>query len=98
MIAANHIPNIIVSYRNPPDVRECLQALQNSAEDPAFDIYFCENGGPTAFGAPLRRRAPARRSAQRSRRGRSPVICASSNFSPADLLGLARLSRRRYPL
>jgi N-acetylglucosaminyl-diphospho-decaprenol L-rhamnosyltransferase len=51
MIGANRIPIIIVSYRNPADVLECFEALQNLADDPAFDIYICENGGRFAFDA-----------------------------------------------
>jgi N-acetylglucosaminyl-diphospho-decaprenol L-rhamnosyltransferase len=49
MISAIRIPIIIVSYRNPTDVVGCLKALQKSAEDPAFDVYICENGGAAAF-------------------------------------------------
>jgi N-acetylglucosaminyl-diphospho-decaprenol L-rhamnosyltransferase len=43
------IPIIIVSYRNPADVVECLEALQESEADPRFDVYVCENGGTAAF-------------------------------------------------
>ena len=50
MISAKNIPIVIVAYRNPKDVTECLEALQRSASDPEFDAYICENGGATAFG------------------------------------------------
>src|SRR5258708_35485979 len=48
MIDAKNIPIIIVSYRNPKDVTECLEALRKSAADPKFDVYICENGGTAA--------------------------------------------------
>src|SRR5277367_1474867 len=48
---ASHIPIVIVSYRNPDDVLECLCALQGMAAEPAFDVYICENGGSAAFDA-----------------------------------------------
>src|SRR5579864_5839425 len=51
MISATPIPIIIVGYRNPEDVTECLEALRGSAADPVFDIYVCENGGSSAFDA-----------------------------------------------
>jgi len=49
MIDAKNIPIIIVSYRNPKDVTECLEAIRKSAADPKFDVYICENGGTAAF-------------------------------------------------
>src|SRR6516164_3120403 len=51
MILTTHIPILIVSYRNPTDVVECLEALRSLAENPAFDVYICENGGTAAFDA-----------------------------------------------
>jgi N-acetylglucosaminyl-diphospho-decaprenol L-rhamnosyltransferase len=48
MINQYPIPVIIVSYRNPKDVAECLLALTQVA-DPAFDVFVCENGGSAAF-------------------------------------------------
>src|SRR5438477_169416 len=51
MISATPIPVIIVGYRNPEDVTECLEALRGSAADPVFDVYICENGGSAAFDA-----------------------------------------------
>jgi N-acetylglucosaminyl-diphospho-decaprenol L-rhamnosyltransferase len=49
MTSESRIPIVIVSYRNPEDVVECLEALQGSAAEPAFDVHVCENGGPVAF-------------------------------------------------
>jgi N-acetylglucosaminyl-diphospho-decaprenol L-rhamnosyltransferase len=49
MINENRIPIIIVSYRNPNDVAECLSALSQLTADPAFDVFVCENGGSAAF-------------------------------------------------
>jgi hypothetical protein len=43
------IPVIIVGYRNPDDVVECLRALREAGAEPAFDVYICENGGAAAF-------------------------------------------------
>jgi N-acetylglucosaminyl-diphospho-decaprenol L-rhamnosyltransferase len=51
MINENRIPVIIVSYRNPNDVAECLSALSQLTADPAFDVFLCENGGSAAFDA-----------------------------------------------
>jgi hypothetical protein len=43
------IPIIIVGYRNPEDIAECLDALHAAQPEPAFDVYICENGGPHAY-------------------------------------------------
>jgi len=51
MISATPIPIVIVGYRNPRDVAECLKALRESSADPAFDVYICENGGMAAVEA-----------------------------------------------
>ncbi len=51
MIVAKNIPIIIVGYRNPTDIAECLEALRKSAADPEFDVYICENGGSRAYDA-----------------------------------------------
>ena len=49
------IPIVIVSFRNPDDVVECLESLRKSNPDPAFDLYVCENGGGQAFTALCKR-------------------------------------------
>jgi N-acetylglucosaminyl-diphospho-decaprenol L-rhamnosyltransferase len=51
MISGTNTPVIIVGYRNPNDVAECLKALGASAVFPKFDVYICENGGSSAFDA-----------------------------------------------
>lgn len=51
MTSENRIPVIIVGYRNPQDVVECVQALGHLMADPAFDVWICENGGSAAFDA-----------------------------------------------
>jgi N-acetylglucosaminyl-diphospho-decaprenol L-rhamnosyltransferase len=40
---------LIVSFRNPHDVRACLTALSRSTLEPRFDIFVCENGGIESF-------------------------------------------------
>ena len=45
------IPVVIVTFRNPDDAVECLGSLSRAIQDPAFDVYLCENGGDEAFAA-----------------------------------------------
>jgi len=40
---------IIVGFRNPSDIIDCLFALSNEAPDPSFDVLICENGGTLSF-------------------------------------------------
>lgn len=40
---------LIVSFRNPEDVQACLAALGQLTEEPPFDVFISENGGPGAF-------------------------------------------------
>ena len=40
---------IIVGFRNPEDVRECLESLSSTTQEPTFDILICENGGVRSF-------------------------------------------------
>jgi GT2 family glycosyltransferase len=42
---------IIVAYRAPEDVRQCLRALGQSDSGAPFDIFLVENGGPDAYAA-----------------------------------------------
>ena len=37
---------LIVGFRNPSDVVACLHALSQTASEPSFDVFICENGGP----------------------------------------------------
>ena len=36
---------LIVGFRNPSDVVACLHALSQTASEPSFDVFICENGG-----------------------------------------------------
>jgi N-acetylglucosaminyl-diphospho-decaprenol L-rhamnosyltransferase len=36
---------LIVGFRNPADIRDCLAAISDAAVEPKFDIFICENGG-----------------------------------------------------
>jgi GT2 family glycosyltransferase len=69
-----HVAVAIVSFRNPGDVAECLEALAASRHSD-FEVVVCENGGPAAFEA-LRNEAPAHLS------GGQPVrlVCAEANL------------------
>jgi N-acetylglucosaminyl-diphospho-decaprenol L-rhamnosyltransferase len=40
---------IIVGFRNPADIKNCLSALSKAEPEPSFDIFICENGGRSAF-------------------------------------------------
>jgi len=40
---------LIVGFRNADDVGACVSALSCAREEPAFDIFVCENGGREAF-------------------------------------------------
>jgi N-acetylglucosaminyl-diphospho-decaprenol L-rhamnosyltransferase len=42
-------PVIIVSYRTPGDVAECLTSLDAMEAEPPFSVHICENGGAGAF-------------------------------------------------
>jgi len=72
-----HVAVAIVSFRNPQDVADCLEALAASRYAD-FEVVVCENGGRAAFEA-LEARAPARLA------GGQPVrlVCAESNLGYA---------------
>jgi N-acetylglucosaminyl-diphospho-decaprenol L-rhamnosyltransferase len=36
---------LIVGFRNPADIRDCLAAISDAAVEPKFDVFICENGG-----------------------------------------------------
>jgi len=40
---------VIVSFRNPADLKGCLAALSDATIEPNFDVFICENGGVPAF-------------------------------------------------
>ena len=41
-------PIIIVSYRTPFDMAQCIAALDHNVAQP-FEVYVCENGGAAAW-------------------------------------------------
>jgi GT2 family glycosyltransferase len=50
LVGENHsVAVIIVSFRTPRDVVDCLASLDMSPMWPHLDIYICENGGPAAW-------------------------------------------------
>lgn len=40
---------LIVGFRNPTDICECLTALSRGTNEASFDIFICENGGVELF-------------------------------------------------
>lgn len=40
---------LIVGFRNPTDIRQCLAALSHADIAPSFDVFICENGGESAY-------------------------------------------------
>lgn len=40
---------LIVGYRNPDDIGDCLRALAKSVPTPDFDVFICENGGERSY-------------------------------------------------
>lgn len=77
-----HVAIAIVSFRNPADVADCLDAL-GGARYSDFEVLVCENGGSAAF-AELEARVPTRLP------GGQPVrlICAESNLGYAGGVNL----------
>ena len=45
----SHVAVLLVGYRNPHDLQNCLAALARATSTPSFDIFICENGGAEAF-------------------------------------------------
>ncbi len=46
---SGRISIVIVGFRNPIDIQTCLKALSELSQEPAFDVFICENGGLAAF-------------------------------------------------
>lgn len=40
---------LIVGFRNCSDISSCLFALSQTSIDTPFDVFICENGGPSAY-------------------------------------------------
>ena len=53
-----HVAVVIVGYRNPGDIVQCLAALAASTYSD-FAVVICENGGPTAYDTLARAIPPA---------------------------------------
>jgi N-acetylglucosaminyl-diphospho-decaprenol L-rhamnosyltransferase len=49
MLNGAKVAIVIVGFRNPQDVEECLAALARAEREPTFAILICENGGRVAF-------------------------------------------------
>jgi N-acetylglucosaminyl-diphospho-decaprenol L-rhamnosyltransferase len=49
----NEIAIMIVGYRNPADIQQCLTSLSGMIERPAFDVFIAENGGEVGMDALL---------------------------------------------
>lgn len=40
---------VVVAFRNPSDVADCLRALAHARPEPSFEIFIAENGGTAAM-------------------------------------------------
>lgn len=40
---------VIVGFRNPADIVDCLTAISSASLAPNFDVFICENGGPPFY-------------------------------------------------
>ena len=45
---------LVVGFRNPGDVRNCIRALAGATAEPGFEVFITENGGPSAMDALVR--------------------------------------------
>jgi GT2 family glycosyltransferase len=53
MLDGAKVPIIIVGFRTPEDIGDCLHALARLRGPPSFGVVICENGGARAFDAVL---------------------------------------------
>ncbi|HLZ83801.1 MAG TPA: glycosyltransferase family 2 protein [Caulobacteraceae bacterium] len=51
MLDGAEVPIIIIGYRTPGDISDCLASLTRLKRPPSFAVTICENGGPAAFEA-----------------------------------------------
>src|SRR5579871_4921510 len=51
MLTNIEVPIVIVGFRNPQDVVDCVQAIGKQRGAPKFQVFVCENGGSSAFDA-----------------------------------------------
>lgn len=49
MLDGADVPVVIIGFRTPEDIRDCLAALAKADRSPTFGVIICENGGPAAF-------------------------------------------------
>jgi len=45
MLDGAQVAIIIVGFRTPEDIRDCLRALTRLQVPPSFGVVICENGG-----------------------------------------------------
>ena len=74
---------VIVSYNNPSDVHQCLEALAESSYS-SFEVVICENGGKNAFDHLFSLLPPILPSGQTI-----TLICAPGNLGFAGGVNLA---------
>jgi GT2 family glycosyltransferase len=87
------IPIVIVTFRNSDDVVECLESLGKSSQDPAFDIYLCENGGDEAFAVLCARLVVAGGPCVRCA---TPVPCQADGFTAVESFNLLGVNARVF--
>jgi hypothetical protein len=51
MLTDSEVPIIIVGFGHSEDILECLSGIGTQRRCPKFEVFICENGGPTAFDA-----------------------------------------------
>ena len=51
MLDGADVPIIIIGFRTPEDICDCLGALARLSRPPSFSVMICENGGAQAFDA-----------------------------------------------
>lgn len=51
--ARRKVAVIIVAFRNPADIVNCLRSLAKADAAQPFDVCICENGGPAAYAADI---------------------------------------------
>jgi len=74
---AVHVAVVIVGFRNPHDIVQCLGALEKSGHED-FEIVICENGGSAAYDALTALLPPVLTGGQRLR-----VLLAPTNLGYA---------------
>ncbi len=80
------IPVIIVGYDNARDIVACLTALSRLREEPAFEVFICENGGARAYDALI---AALTTDGGPCSAADGPIIAAASRLRRQCLLELA---------